>query len=86
MLFAGSLFPLPLLVIFSAAGFIGTPFVWLLKQSGSDIEYMGPFLGGNEESGKMIIWYHFLGMTIYFWGAFAVTYDYIKTGDIFTGD
>jgi hypothetical protein len=93
MLFAGTLFPLPLLVCFSFGGFISIPFVWLLKQSGSDIDYMDPFFNecgdsdwGEEDKAYIVAGNHFLGITIYFWGAFVVTYDYIKTGEVFTGN
>lgn len=87
MLMVGSLFPLPLLVTMSIVGVISTPFTWLLRQSGSSMEYMEPFICDSEnENIKMIMWGHFLGMTIYFWGAPAIVYQYITTGEIFTGE
>lgn len=88
ILMAGTLFPLPLLVVFSVGGLIGTPFVWLLRKSGTDIKYPEPFMtkGEDYENEKNIMRDHFFGATIYVWGAFVVAYHYIKTGEIFTGD
>lgn len=96
MLAAGTLFPLPLLVMFSVGGLIGSPIVWLLRKSGSDINYPDPFipypcetLGEYEmrygENVLLHMMNHFFGATIYVWGAFAVAYHYIKTGEVFTG-
>lgn len=88
MLAAGTLFPLPLLVIFSMGGMISVPFVWLLRKSGSEINYPEPFICNYNdfEKEKNIFRDHFFGATIYLWGAFAVAYHYVKTGEIFTGE
>ena len=96
MLAAGTLFPLPLLVMFSVGGLIGSPIVWLLRKSGSDINYPDPFITHPYETLDEYERYcsenvmlhmanHFFGATIYAWGAFAVVYHYIKTGEVFTG-
>ena len=86
LLMTGTLLPLPLLVIFSVVGFIGTPFVYLLRKSGTDIKYLEPLMkeGVDYENEKNIMRDHFFGATIYVWGAFYVAYHYIKTGKIFT--
>jgi len=86
MLMVGTLFPLPLLVIFSTMGLIVTPFVWLLRKSGTDIKYPEPFMAKGEDYGneKNIMRDHLFGATIYVWGAFAVAYYYVKTGEVFT--
>ena len=81
ILSAGILFPLPLLVGISFFGLLLEPFIWLLRKSGSNINGIEPFIDdtGNNALG------HFLGLTIYVWGAFAVVYFYLKDGTIWTG-
>jgi hypothetical protein len=88
LLAAGTLFPLPLLVMISVGGMISIPFVWLLRKSGSEINYPEPFICNYNdfEKEKNIFRDHFFGATIYLWGAFAVAYHYVKTGEIFTGE
>ena len=88
LLAAGTLFPLPLLVMISVGGMISVPFVWILRKSGSEINYIEPFICdyNDFEKEKNIFRDHFFGATIYFWGAFAVAYYYVKTGEIFTGE
>jgi hypothetical protein len=85
MLAAGTLFPLPLLVIFSVGGMISIPFVWALRKSGAKINYIEPFLCDYKdfEKEKNIFRDHFLMASIYLWGAFYVAYIYIKTGEIY---
>jgi uncharacterized Tic20 family protein len=82
MLAAGTLFPLPLLVIISFYGLLLEPFIWLLRKSGSKINGIEPFIDdtGNNALG------HFLGLTIYVWGAFAIVYVYLKDGTVWTGE
>jgi hypothetical protein len=84
LLGAGSLFPLPFLIMLSIAGIISKPFVWMLRKGGTDINYIEPFFGNYKDFNleKNIVKNHFIGLTIYFWGAFAVSYHYIKTGKI----
>ena len=88
LLAAGTLFPVPLLVLISMYGLICTPFIWLIKKSKTNIKYPEPFLSkyGDYENEKNIMRDHLFGATIYLWGAFAVVYNYIKTGEIFTGE
>ena len=88
MLAAGTLFPLPLLVMFSVGGMISVPFVWIFRKSGSKINYPEPFMCdyNDFEEEKNIFRDHFFAATIYVWGAFAVAYHYVKTGEIFTGE
>lgn len=82
MLLVGTLFPLPILVIMSFYGLLLEPFIWLLKKSGSNINGIETFIDntGNNALG------HFLGLTIYVWGAFAVVYVYLKDGTVWTGE
>jgi len=82
MLAAGTLFILPLLFIFSFYGLLSEPFIWLLRKSGSNINGIEPFIDdtGNNALG------HFLGLTIYVWGAFAIVYVYLKDGTVWTGE
>lgn len=82
MLAAGTLFLLPLLVIISFCGLLLEPFIWMLKKSGSNVKGIEPFI--NNTSNNAIG--HFLGLTIYFWGAFAIMYVYIKDGTVWTGE
>lgn len=82
LLAAGTLFPLPFLIGVSFFGLLLEPFVWLFKKSGSKINGIEPFIDNSNNN----VLGHFLGLTIYIWGAFAVTYYYIKTGKIFAGD
>lgn len=96
MLAAGTLLPvLPLFVMFSVGGLICSPIVWLLRKSGSDINYPYPLIAHPYETlgiyrihcSENVLRHmmnHFFGVTIYVWGAFAVAYHYIKTGEIFT--
>ena len=85
MLATGTLFPLPLLIIFSVGGMISVPFVWILRKSGAEVGYIEPFFCNYEdfEKEKNIFRDHFLMASIYLWGAFYVTYLYIKTGEIY---
>lgn len=80
LLAAGTLFPIPLLMLISLCGLLLEPFIWLLRKSGSNIEGIEPFIELTES--KMIN--HFIGLTIYIWGAFSVAYIYIKDGEIIT--
>ena len=82
ILAVGTLFPLTLLVLISFCGLLSEPFIWLFKKSGSNINGIEPFFDdtGNNALG------HFLGLTIYVWGAFAVVYVYLKDGTILTGE
>ena len=81
MLAVGTLFPLPLLVMISFCGLLLEPFIWLLQKSGSKINGIEPFIDntGNNALG------HFLGFTIYIWGAFAIVYVYLEDGTVWTG-
>lgn len=78
MLTAGSVIFLPLLVGISFFGLLLEPIVWLLGKSGSEIEGIDPFIDDTENNALG----HFLGITIYFWGAFAIVYVYLKDGTI----
>ena len=80
MLFAGTLFPLQILVFMCFMGLIGTPIVWLLKKAGSKIEYPEPMI--NVLDNLMLS--HLAGTTIHLWGAFAIVYHYLKTGEVWT--
>ena len=82
ILAAGTLFPLPLLVMISFYGLLLEPFIWLLKKSGSNINGIKPIIDntGNNALG------HFLVLTIYVWGAFAIVYIYLKDGTVWTGE
>jgi hypothetical protein len=82
MLAAGTLFPLPFLVIISFYGLLLEPFIWLLRKSGSKINGIEPFINvrGNNALG------HLLGLTIYVWGSFAIVYVYLKDGTVWTGE
>ena len=88
MLAAGTLFPLPFIVLCGVGGMISVPIVWLLRKSGTKIDYPEPFMCdySDFEKEKNIFRDHFFGATIYVWGAFAITYHYVKTGKIFTGE
>ena len=81
ILAAGTLFPIPLLVIFSFIGFIIEPFIYLFRLSGSKINGIEPFIPT-----KYIMLSHLLGVTIYIWGAPAIVINYILTGEVWTGD
>ena len=72
----------------SVVGMISVPFVWILRKSGSETNYIEPFICdyNDFDEEKNIFRDHFFGATIYLWGAFAVAYHYVKTGEIFTGD
>lgn len=84
ILAAGSIFPIPLIVMFSFFGVIATPFIWVLRQSGSDISYIGVFtpFSSNEDSFLNAMAGSVLGLTIYFWLPFAAVYLYVKSGEI----
>jgi len=77
-----SIFPLPMIVIMSFFGILLEPFVWIFRQSGAKIKGIEPFI--NDTGSNMLG--HFLGLTVYFWGAFAYVYIYIKKGTIWLGD
>lgn len=81
MLVVGSFFPLPLIVMISFWGLLFEPFIWLLRKSGANIKGIEPFFDctGNNAIN------HFLGLTIYVWGAFAIVYFYLKDGTVWTG-
>lgn len=81
MLAAGTLFPLPLLVIFSFIGFLLESFIYLFRLSGSEINGIEPFIPT-----KYTMLSHLLGLTIYIWGAPAIAVNYILTGEVWTGD
>jgi hypothetical protein len=81
LLAALTIFPLPLLVMISFFGLFDAPVVWALKKAGSDVKYLEPWLSSvTEETFKTAMYGHFIGATIYIWGAFYATYFYIKTG------
>ena len=82
MLAAGTLFPLPLLVGISLFGLLLEPFIFLLRKSGSNINGIEPFIDNTRNNALG----HFLGLTIYIWGAFAVVYFYLKDGTVWTGE
>ena len=80
MLAVGTLFPIPFLMLMSFYGLLLEPFIWLLIKSGSNINGIEPLIHdtGNNALG------HFLGLTIYAWGAFAIVYVYLKNGTVWT--
>lgn len=82
LLAALTFFPLSLIVPLSILGFIGTPFVWLLKQGGTDIAYPESLVGKGG-SMSAVMGEHLLVSTIHLWGAFYVTYLYLKTGEVY---
>lgn len=82
MLAAGTLFLLPLLVIISFCGLLLEPFIWLFRKSGSNINGIDPFINVTNNNALG----HFLGLTIYVWGAFAVVYIYLKDGTVWAGE
>ena len=77
-----------ILTIWSFIGIISQPFIWLFRKAGADIHYAEPFLGNSVEcdDGWYSLLFHFLGLTIYIWGAFFVMFYYIITGEIITGE
>lgn len=82
MVLTGCLFPIPMLAVFSLFGLVSMPFVWLFNKTGANIKNMDPFLNQS----KYLSVNHFLGATIFIWGAFAITGQYIKTGTVWTGE
>lgn len=81
ILAAGTLFPLPLLIMYSFIGFFTEPFIYLFQLSGSEIGRIEPFI-----LTKYTMLSHLLGLTIYIWGVPAIVINYILTGKIWTGD
>ena len=81
LLAAGTFFPVSFLVILSFFGFIIEPFIFLLRLSGADINGIEPLI-----STKYTMLSHLIGITIYVWGAPAITVNYILTGEIWTGE
>lgn len=79
LLAAGTLFPLPLLVVLSFYGLISIPIIWLLNKSGVEVNQMDNAFISYSNSQALN---HFLGLTIYFWGAFYVVYMFIKKGEL----
>lgn len=86
ILIALSLIPIAwMVVIYSLVGMLSTPIIYLLKIGGSDIEFTRPVVLDFSvfENNKNVFLMHFIGFTIQIWGAFAITYHYIKTGEIY---
>jgi hypothetical protein len=81
MLAAGTLFPLPLLIMFSFIGFLIEPFIYLFRLSGSEINGIDPFIPT-----KYTMLSHLLGLTIYIWGAPAIVVNYVLTGEVWSGE
>lgn len=88
VLCAATFFPLPIIVIVSGVGIITIPLVWIFNKVGSNLKNIVPFMSKYDdfEKGKNIFRDHFFGLTIYFWGAFAIMFYFIKTGKIWVGD
>ncbi len=83
LLAAGTLFPVTMIVLISFICLLSEPFIWLFRKTGSYLE--APFDAFFNITGNSAL-DHFLGATVHLWGAFYITYAYIKTGKIFTGD
>jgi hypothetical protein len=82
LLCAGTLFPIPLLIMFSCMLLFKMPFVWLLKKGGAKFEDDFPFIDAFKSNALN----HLAGITIYLWGAFAVAIHFIINGKVFTGE
>ena len=88
LLIAYTMFGLPIPVIYSLFALLSTPTFFSLRKSGVIINYPTPFIShfNNTMSENHIllsnIGNHFITTTIYLWGAFFVTYHYIKTAKI----
>ncbi len=82
MVLAGCLFPVPMIAVISLISLFTMPFVWLLNKTGATLEVMDPLITVSRFNSVN----HFLGVTIFIWGAFAVAGEYIRTGHVFTGE
>lgn len=76
-------FPFGFIVMFSFVGLLIEPFIWLFKQGGSNIIGMEPMFADEVDNRALA---HLLGLTIHIWGAFFVTYWYIKTGKLIVSE
>jgi hypothetical protein len=82
ILFALTLIPIiPGIIIFGILGFITEPFIYLFQLEGTYIKGVDPFFPT-----KYTMLSHFLGITVYIWGAPAIAINYIITGEIWNGD
>jgi hypothetical protein len=82
LLLAGSLFPITLLVLISFICLLLEPFIWIFKKIDVNITSIEPFFDITKNNAIN----HFIAISIHIWGAFYVSYIFIKEGTIFSFD
>lgn len=76
ILIIGSIFPFPIIVIFHFIGLITLPFYFILKLLKINVTEIPPLF-----ETKYIVVNYLLGITIYLWFPFLLTYKFIKNNN-----
>jgi len=80
---AFTFFPLPLVLIYSIAGLVFEPFIWLLCKSGVEMESLEPFFDDPNNSKSTG---HLIGITFFIWYPFFLAFWFVKYAVIYNAN